>query len=305
MGASVPVVDRVREAVDPLLVAVVPLQRDLDRLAGAGFAHLAVKVDRIRVQRRLVPAQVSHEAADPPFVLELRAFARPFIEEADRDAPVQEGEFPQALREHLVVEGEPGEDLRVRHEADSGAGRLGILERGDRFDRRLRHAAAVALPPGVAVAVDFQIELDRESVDHRETDPVQASRDLVGVLVELPAGMQFGHDDFRRRPPLTLVEGHRDSAAVVPHGDAAIAVDDDLDQLAEAGLSLVDRVVDELEHHVVQARAVIGVADVHPGPFPDRFEALEDLDVLGRVPGFGRRLNIRCPGCRHVRKTIT
>ena len=293
------------EAVDPLLVTVVPLQRDLDRLAGAGLAHLAVKVDRFRMQRRLVPAQVGHEAADSSLVLELRALACPLVEEADRDAAVQEGELPQALRENLVVEGEPGEDLRVRHEADSSAGVLGILQLRNRLDRHLRHAAAVALAPGVAVAVDFQIELDRESVDHGETDAMQASRDLVGVLVELPAGMQLGHDDFHRRPPLALVEGHRNPAAVVPHGDAAVTVDHDLDQLAEAGLSLVDRVVDELEHHVVQTRPVIGVADVHPGPFPDRLEALEDLDVLGRVPGFGHRLNIRCSGCRHVRKTIT
>jgi len=39
------------------------------------------------------------------------------------------------------------------------------------------------------------------------------------------------------------------------------------------GERLVDRVVDDLENHVVQAGAVIGVTDVHSGAFTDSFEA--------------------------------
>ena len=40
-----------------------------------------------------------------------------------------------------------------------------------------------------------------------------------------------------------------------------------------AGLRLVDRVVDDLEGHVVQAGAVIGVADVHARPLAHGVEA--------------------------------
>ena len=50
-----------------------------------------------------------------------------------------------------------------------------------------------------------------------------------------------------------------------------------------AGERLVDRIVGDLEHHVVEARAVVGVADVHAGPLAHRVEALEDLDALGVV----------------------
>ena len=52
-----------------------------------------------------------------------------------------------------------------------------------------------------------------------------------------------------------------------------------------AGQRLVDRVVDDLVDHVMQARAVIGVADVHPRPLAHRVEALEDLDRFGVVIG--------------------
>ena len=50
-----------------------------------------------------------------------------------------------------------------------------------------------------------------------------------------------------------------------------------------AGQNLVDGVVDDLVDHVVQARAVVGVADVHAGPLADRVEPLQHLDAVGAV----------------------
>src|SRR5690606_10105321 len=46
---------------------------------------------------------------------------------------------------------------------------------------------------------------------------------------------------------------------------------------------LVDRVVADLEHHVVQAGSVVGIADVHAGPLADGIEPFEDLDRIGAV----------------------
>ncbi len=42
----------------------------------------------------------------------------------------------------------------------------------------------------------------------------------------------------------------------------------------------VDRVVDDLVDHVMQARAVVGVADIHARPLAHGVEALQDLDRL-------------------------
>ena len=52
--------------------------------------------------------------------------------------------------------------------------------------------------------------------------------------------------------------------------------------VAVARERLVDRVVEHLEHHVVEAGAVGGVADVHAGTLAHRVEALQDLDA-GRI----------------------
>ena len=70
------------------------------------------------------------------------------------------------------------------------------------------------------------------------------------------------------------VDIHRDAAAVVGDGDRVVGVDGDDDAVAVAGQRLVDRVVDDLEDHVVQAGAVIGVADVHAGALAHRIKTL-------------------------------
>ena len=52
-----------------------------------------------------------------------------------------------------------------------------------------------------------------------------------------------------------------------------------------AGQRLVDGVVDDLIDHVVQARAVIGVADIHARPLADGIQAFENLDGIGAIGG--------------------
>ena len=54
-----------------------------------------------------------------------------------------------------------------------------------------------------------------------------------------------------------------------------------------AGEVLVDRVVDDLPDEVVQARAVVHVADVHARALADGLEALEDGDAVLVVAGRG------------------
>jgi hypothetical protein len=135
----------------------------------------------------------------------------------------------------------------------------------------------------LAVAPDGEVEPRRQSVHHRDADAMQAAGHLVGVLVELPAGVELGHDHFRRRHAFALVDLGGNAAAVVLHRGRAVGVERHLDLIAESGKSLVDGVVDHLIDHVVEARAVVGVADIHAGPLAHGIEALQHLDGLGTV----------------------
>src|SRR6185312_3567869 len=100
------------------------------------------------------------------------------------------------------------------------------------------------------------------------------------------AGVQHRHHHLGGGTALLRMDVDRDSAAVVADADRTVVEDGDHHLVAIAGQRLVDRVVDHLEHHVVQAGAVISIADVHAGALAHRFQALEDLDVAGIVMGF-------------------
>ncbi len=102
---------------------------------------------------------------------------------------------------------------------------------------------------------------------------MQATGNLVGIVVEFTAGVQHGHDDLGRRAAFLGVDIDRNAAAVVLDRDRAVAVDDDANLAAMAGERFVDRVVDDLENHVMQAGAVIGIADVHARTFAHGIEA--------------------------------
>jgi hypothetical protein len=68
---------------------------------------------------------------------------------------------------------------------------------------------------------------------------------------------------------------------------------------AEAAEMLVDRVVDSFPNQMVQARAVVNVADVHTRAFTNRLEPLQNRDVVAAVArcgGDGLRRLRRCLG---------
>ena len=147
----------------------------------------------------------------------------------------------------------------------------------------LRLAAAEAQEMLLAVAPDVQVEMLGQRVDDRCADPVQAARDLVGVLVELPAGVELGEDHVGGRDALFLVDVDRHAAAVVAHRDRAVAMQDDFQPVAVARQRLVDRIVDDLVDHVVQAGAVVGVADIHARTLAHRVQPAQHLDRIGAV----------------------
>ena len=96
--------------------------------------------------------------------------------------------------------------------------------------------------------------------------------------------MKFGHHDLRRGALflVAVLDVRGDAATVVGHADRIVGVDDDLDVVAPALQRFVDGIVQDFEHHVVQAGAIGRVADVHTGTLAHRVQAFEDLDA-GRV----------------------
>jgi hypothetical protein len=147
----------------------------------------------------------------------------------------------------------------------------------------------------VAPVADVDVQRRRQRVDDGDADAVQAAGHLVAAAAELASGVQQRQrlGDGRAGPDRGGVGG--DAATVVDDPHAAVVEQGHLDPVAEAGQRLVDGVVHDLGHQVVQT-ALAGGADVHPGALADRLEALEDLDGR-RVVGAADLLP---GGCRAV-----
>ena len=276
MGAALARVDVVGEGEDAFLVAVVVLQRHLD----LDVPLLALEVEDLRVDRRLVLVQVLDELDDAALVEERVGASVALVLDDDLEAAVQERELAEAVRQGVEGEGRLLEDRRVRLEADDRAVLRGLLARGQRAGRRA--TLLVALRPHLAAPPDLDLEPLAQRVHDRDADAVETARDLVGGMLELPAGVQDRQDDLRGRLPALLVEVHGDAAPVVTDRTGPVRVEDDLDGVAVPPERLVDRVVHRLVHEVVEPVGA-RVADVHRGALADGFEALEDLDVARGV----------------------
>ena len=110
--------DAVRERVDPLVVAGVPLHRDLDLLGL--FLHLVP--NGLAEQRLLRVVEVLHEVDDPAVVFELLLLlpVRALVDESDVEPVVEERVRLKTLEDRLRAELDAlcREDLRVGPERD-------------------------------------------------------------------------------------------------------------------------------------------------------------------------------------------
>src|SRR2546429_6443146 len=165
-----------------------------------GYISYAVfclkKKDRGRMEHGLVLVQVLHEVGNAPFVLEVVLLPRALVEKGDTDAFVQKRELAEPLGKHVEAVVDRLEDRGVRLPDHGGAG-LRRLPPG--FEIPLHLAVLVTLVVALPAAAHLDLEPFRERVHDRDADAVETARDLVGVLVELTAGVEGGHHDLDRR----------------------------------------------------------------------------------------------------------
>src|ERR1700674_893629 len=290
MRAAIDGVDVVGKTENRFRIGVVVLEGDLDvHVFFVGF-----HVDGLVVERLLAAVQVLDELGDAAVVLELGTLGfaglgigLALVGQRDDEALVQEREFAQTLRERVeVVFDGGGENSFVGHEVNLRAclyfGGAGFSQFAGGLAFRVR------LLPGETVAPDFEIEFFAQRVDAAHADAVQSSGNFVGVAVELAARVQRGHHDLRGgnffAVDVHVVDGN--AASVVDYGDGVIEVDGHFDLVGVAGEGLVNRVVDDFVHQVMQPKFA-GRADVHGGTFAHRLHAAEDLDRVGGVFSVG------------------
>ncbi len=278
-------VDVVRKAQHRLVVSTGPLQGDVD-LCVSG---LRLEVRDLLVDRLAGRVEVLDEVDQPAPIAEglLVGFVATLVAEANLQVLVEERHFSQTghHRGPLVV-GRLFEDVRIGPERDRRARALCGLAL---LEGCLRLAVGERLGPEVPVAYHLDLETGRERVHHRDAHPVQATGDLVGAGLELPARAERGQHRGDRGLARLLVPVDGDAPPVVLDADTAVRQECHFDTCRKPGHRLVDRVVDDLPDEVVETLGT-GRADVHRGAFADVFDALEDFDVLRLIRRVGSAL---------------
>ncbi len=271
----------VGEAEHIFVVALIPPHRHFD-----GDAVLfTADGDRLVDQRLLGAVKVLDESLKTAVVEHffLPDVGMTLVGKQDADAGVQERELAQAMLQRAIVEFRHGEGFGAWHEADFSAGLAAGI--AGHLQRRVGDAVRKAHFIDLALTADLQLQPDGQCVDDGDADAVQTAGDLVGILVELTAGMQLGHDDFSRRDAFTGMDIRRDAATVVGDRHRTIRIERDGDEIGIAAERFVDGVVDDFVNHVMQTGTIIRVADVHAGTLAHGIKTFQDLDAVCAILG--------------------
>ena len=181
--------------------------------------------------------------------------------------------------QRLIVVLRDLEHLGVGLESHGRAGAVGLTDDG----HLLRDVTAGELHlVDLAVFVNLDLQPFGKGVDHARADAVQAAGDLVAPAAELAARVEHREHDLQRALARLRLDIHGDAAAVVTDADDVARLDRDLDVVTEAGERLVDGVVHDLIHQMVQTGRR-GRADIHARALAHRLQALEDLNLTGVI----------------------
>lgn len=215
-------------------------------------------------------------------VLEVPAvlLAGGLVVQLDGQARTQHRLGAQQMAQRAHVELGRVEVLRIGPEAQARAGIL-LADGADHF--QLGGGVAVAELHAVlaAFALDEQLDLGRQRIDHAHAHAMQAAGEGVVAVAELAAGMQPGQDQLDTGNLFFRVHVHRHAAAVVGHLAAAVLVQGHFDLPGVTGQRLVDRVVDHFLRQMVRARSV----GIHARAAFDRVQARQHFNIGGVITG--------------------
>ena len=263
MRAALGGVDIVCEGQHQLAVAVGVLHGNLGHRGIAAALH----VDHILVQRRLRAVEVLDKLADTALVVHdlLDRLIIALVAQRDLESGVQERLLAQTLFEYIVFVDRSLEDLRVRVEADGRAG-FALTRRIAHLDGRYT-ALKAHVVLGMAIAY-LGLQPVGQRVYDRRTNAVQAAGYLVAGAVELAACVQDGEYNLERRNAHLRVNTAGNTTAVIGNADDIALFNRNFDVRAVACQRLVDRVIDDFVHQMVQT-ACRGRADVHTRALAD------------------------------------
>ena len=288
MGTAVDGGHIVGEGNDVLVIGIVVLHRHL----GGDVPLLRFHIDHVGVDgvASLGRVHMLHEGTDTALVAQIvhtghhiavlvfHELAGTLIPHGNADTGVKERLLTHTLEQIIVIKFDGfTEDLRVRLEADVQtvlAIRIPLAsERAG--DLAPLHTESV----GLALVAVAYLHPFGERVYNGGTYTVQTAGNLISAAAEFTAGVEDHKYDLQSGTVFLRVETGGNAATVILHGHASVFVDGQSDGVAPSGHSLVDGIVHDFVHQMVQT-AGTGSTDIHTGTFSYCIKTLEHLYLL-------------------------
>lgn len=202
-----------------------------------------------------------------------------FVGKRDVQAPVEEGQFPEALCQHRERALRRLEDVGVGPKGNGGpaSGRRSCA--GGRGER---DAPRVLLHPADSIAPHLGCQTARQGAGDTGPDTEEAHGHSVAAARLRHPGVHAGQQSFEAGTAGVPGGLDGDTGPVVGDTYAAVGREGDLDGAGTAGQDFVHRPFGDIEHDLVQA-TLAGRADVHSRPLPNGFQSLQHLDAAGVV----------------------
>ena len=238
-----------------------------------------------------VPVEVGHKVLQARIAVKVLGqrlpvlVVVPLVRQRNGDALVEVGQLTHAVGQGVVVVHQHLKNVFVWLVFNGGSSAIG---RADFPHCVLLFATAVFLLVDLAFPMNLRFQVDGQGVHTRDANTVQTSRDLVSILVEFSSCTDLGHDHLQGTDAFLLVHVHGDPTAIVHHAHTIGCGDGHVNAVAMTGQGLVNGVVHDFVHEVVQSTHT-HIADVHRRAHTDVFHSLKGLNltcVISRLPGF-------------------
>ena len=193
-----------------------------------------------------------------------------FIGQGNRDALIQKGQLANTQTQSIIAVFRFCKNGGIRFEMYRGTRSFAITL----FIKLFRGFALSKLNAvAFAAAAHFNLHVLAQCVNAGNTDTMQTAGNLITAVTELTACMQYCHNNLNSRLLFLFHHIHGNATAVIDNRNAVILMDNYFDITAVAGQSLVNTVVHNLIHQMVQT-AGGRTADIHRRSFAYSLQAL-------------------------------
>ena len=261
------------------VISIGPLNSGFD----LNIISLTGEINNFFMQRSFRFVDVRDKSLQAAFIMKinLTGLSSTSVNQFEVDAGVQESLFANGTFQRFKIKFGLRKSLRRGQERNFGT----MLPRSISHDFKVFGNISVGKSSQMffSVAPNTEFEPGRQGINHGNAHTVQPAGNLVRIVIELSAGVKLGHNHLSGRNTFFLVNIDRNTAAVITNGCRPVGIKDNFGFITITSQSFINGIIKNFINHVVQTRAVIGIADIHPRTFAHGVQPFQNLDRISTV----------------------